>query len=227
MTLSAGFDFSWNEVAFAVVKDGVTLFDRQLALSGRDASKLPCWLLENLSEFKLDFNSIEEWTVGSGPGSFSGMRIAASFVDGLCFNRDAIRRRSMPTACALAFPFMEKHKEVKRAVALFDGRKKDALAFPMIRRDNGAIAATSSGMVMEKPDEALLPEDALLVALSKDRVALTSFLGKSLADRILFADHVKAEALALNAPGDFSARTCDLVYIRPAVTVAPKAIRSI
>jgi tRNA threonylcarbamoyladenosine biosynthesis protein TsaB len=226
VTISAAFDFSWNEASFAVTDGGHALFDRQLPLSGRDASALPAWLLENLKEFKLDFNSISEWTVGSGPGSFTGMRIAAALVEGLCFNRADVRRRSMPTACAMAFS-LAATTDFKKATALFDGRKKDILAFPMSRRPDGSIVAEGQGHVLGNPQTDKLPADAVTLALSKDKNAMTQFFGAEACAGIHFLDHVQASALALNAPSDFSAKTSALVYIRPPVFVEPKAIRSI
>ncbi len=226
MNLSAGFDFSWNEASFSVVdSQGSALFDKQLPLSGRDASALPSWMLGALREHKLNFNSISSWTVGSGPGSFTGMRLAAALVLGLCFGKETVRKRSMPTACALAFE-LAKERHFERAVALFDGRKSDVLAFPMARGADGFIRAEGHGEVLESPGSQLL-EGAALIALEKDRAAMEAFFGKELSAKMHFAEHVKASALALNCPSDFSSRLSELVYIRPPVFVEPKAPRAL
>lgn len=224
MDISAGFDFSWNEASFSVIgAKGEILFDNHLPLSGRDASALPAWMLGALKEKGLDFNSIAAWTVGSGPGSFTGMRIATAFVGGLSFGRDSVRKRSMPTACAMAYGL------TGRIIALFDGRKSDLLSFPMTCGQDGSIRPDGHGEVLEDAAAAKLsiPADASLVALEKDRAAIESFFGAEVASRVRFAAHVRASALALNRPGEFDSRLSDLVYIRPAVFVEPKAPRII
>jgi len=223
---SAGFDFSWNEASFSVAeREGSVLFEKLLPLTGRDASGLPSWMEGALKETGLDFNSIDEWTVGSGPGSFTGMRLAASFVAGLCFGRE-VKTRSMPTASAMAFA-LAKERPFEKAVALYDGRKGDILAFEMARDADGSIRPCGLKDVLSSASEAerSLPKGAALLALAKDKAAILKFFGEGLAPQIRWVEHVAASALALNLPGDFSSKLSELVYIRPPVFVDPKQPR--
>ncbi len=231
MSLSAGFDFSWNEASFSVVEDGApgkALFERSLPLSGRDASGLPAWMESALGERGLDLKSISSWTVGSGPGSFTGMRLAASLVAGLCFGREDVRMRSMPTAIAMAFD-LARTQSFDKAVALFDGRKGDVLAYEMARSSCGKVSGCGLKDVLANATEAekALPKGAALLALAKDKAAILKFFGQGLAPEIHWMEHVSASALALNAPGDFSSKLSELVYIRPPVFVDPKHPRTL
>ena len=92
----AGFDYSWQEASFAVCDDnGRLLLEECKVFPPRNASGLPGWLSGLLARKGLKPEDISEWSVGCGPGSFTGLRVAASFVMGLGFGRD-IRRRGSP-----------------------------------------------------------------------------------------------------------------------------------
>ena len=99
---SAGFDFGSSSASFAVLADDCVLFDREIPLPARNASGLPALMSDILLEFDLTFDDITSWSVGAGPGSFTGLRIAASFVSGLAFRKEHIRTRGTLILYALA-----------------------------------------------------------------------------------------------------------------------------
>ena len=98
----AGFDYSCAEAAFAVLdENNQVVFDEYLTLQNRNAAELPLWLESTLADHKLTLNDITEWSVGAGPGSFTGLRLASSFVMGIAFRRN-VKRRCVSTASAIA-----------------------------------------------------------------------------------------------------------------------------
>ena len=99
--IHAALDFSGPQAVFAVEKDGNKIFEVSKLMQRRDAASFAEFLQSNLKAHGLDFADITHWTVGSGPGSFTGMRIAASFVQGLTYGKD-VQTRTVPSAEAIA-----------------------------------------------------------------------------------------------------------------------------
>ena len=84
--LRAGFDYSWSEASFALAdENGTVIFDEFIQLPPRNASGLPSWMEECLKKHGAVFNDITEWSVGIGPGSFTGVRIGVSVIKGFAF----------------------------------------------------------------------------------------------------------------------------------------------
>ena len=145
--LRAGFDYSWSEASFALAdENGTVIFDEFIQLPPRNASGLPSWMEECLKKHGAVFNDITEWSVGIGPGSFTGLRLASSFVMGLAFRRENVRCRGVSTASALA---ATAGLEVQRVLALFDGRRDELLAFGLGNR-NGSYEPDSFHAVLGK-----------------------------------------------------------------------------
>ena len=97
--LNAALDFSCSELSFAAVQpDGRTLASFQVDLPGRDSSSLPVLVGNALAEAGLTYDDISTWTVGTGPGSFTALRVAAAFVLGAAQGKNQTVR-GIPSAC--------------------------------------------------------------------------------------------------------------------------------
>ena len=68
----------------------------------RQAAALAPWLNDLLSSQNLTVRDVTRWTVGSGPGSFTGMRLASALVKGWVYGRTDVRTRCVPTALIAA-----------------------------------------------------------------------------------------------------------------------------
>lgn len=229
--LRAGFDYSWNEGAFScMTQEGELLFDEYILLPPRNASRLTLWMNECLEKRGFSMDDIREWSVGNGPGSFTGLRLAASFVMGRTFAIENVKARGVPTACAMAHTLPA---PVKNIAALFDGRRSELLAYGMEElphipgsfihnKDHGIIG----GETGNAPEKLLEKYDAF-VALKKDEEALRSIVKDELFSKIYFTEHVPASALILNDPENFSITLREPVYLRPAVFVEPRIPRQL
>ncbi len=224
----AGFDYSCGEAAFAVLdKEGKVIIDAFLPLNNRDASGIPLWMEQKLKEKGLDFSDIGEWSTGSGPGSFTGLRIASSFLMGLCFGKTEVKRRTVSSASALAggaaLP-----ETAETALALYDGRKKEILGYPL-KKEDGYFCnhAGDKIRVITRPEQAeeLAEEFDAFLILRKDLPALEKVAGEEFARRVSVLEHVPAAELVRFRPGVFDTGLSELAYLRPAVFVEPGKVR--
>lgn len=223
----AGLDYSCGEAAFAVLdRDGQVIVDATLPLNNRDASGIPLWMEQTLKAKGLDFSCISEWSCGSGPGSFTGLRIASSLLMGLCFGREGVKRRSVSSASAIAGG-ADLPETAETAIVLYDGRKKEILGCPL-RKEEGFFRNDGSGIrVITNPEEAekLTKQFDALLILRKDFPALEKVAGEAFSRKVQVMEHVPAAELARFRPGVFDAGLGELTYLRPAVFVEPGKVR--
>ena len=153
--LKAGFDYSWAEASFGCVDGkGNVIFDENIALPPRNASTLPDWMDQCLASRNLTFNDIGEWSVGNGPGSFTGLRLASAFVMGKTFAKKNVARRAVPTAAAMAHTAFRKVGgggndliSGKKVAALFDGRREEILLYGMEEKNGSFLSGKENGVL--------------------------------------------------------------------------------
>ncbi len=221
----AGFDYSWQEASFAVCDEkGNLLLEEFHVFPPRNASGLTAWMSELLARHQLTLNEISEWSVGSGPGSFTGLRVAASLVMGLCFGRE-IRRRAVSTASAMA-DSLNLSADLQRALVLFDGHREELLGYGLDRTPAGFVPSGFHAVLSRDSLSALTDYD-VLIALEKDAVRIQEIAGEKAAGKLRTIPHIRASFLITNCPDDFSSKLTDPVYLRPAVFVEPRIPRQI
>ena len=209
--------------AFTVADDDRVLANCTLAAHGRASDeRLVPWLLDTVSALDLELSSIERWTVGTGPGSFSGIRVGISWVLGVCAGTGATVR-GVPSSLALAREATGPCIGDTVAV-LHDARRQQVVLSTYQLGENG-LAPTGTPAVINPPDLSVDCYAALVTA--QDPVS--DLLGDALGARLLRVSTVDARHL-LRAdwpwPPDHPAMIASLepVYVRPAVFVKPKPV---
>lgn len=224
--IRAALDFSWNEASIALADEhDRVLFTEKIMLNGHDASALPERLEQAAAHAGTPLSGITEWSVGTGPGGFTGLRVAAALVSGLTYGHPEIKVRGVPSAAGLIrsafagnFP--------QKAVALFDGRRSEILAYGMELKD-GSYQPDGFTAVLQNPGElAAVLDGARAAALEKDRAALCRF-APELAEMVSYTPSIQAEELIFNDPRNFSASPTELIYLRAAVFVEARIPRKI
>ncbi|MBQ9088402.1 MAG: hypothetical protein IJY46_06455 [Lentisphaeria bacterium] len=200
---------------------GFALFDgdRELVktscpMHGRDAAALPEFVEAQLAQINLKLSDVKRWTVGSGPGSFTFLRVVAALAAGWKFGNADITFRCVPGAVAVAAASGIKSGET--AGVLYDGRNKEILYFEVVNRD-GSFESTGVTAVLnaEQAKEFFAqnhPEK--LCGFECEADAIRKILPEDLTLTVCVPE---LAALASNRAIEFNDDLNDLVYIRPAV----------
>ena len=200
-----------GNLAFALFRDGELILHSDCPMHGRDAAILPDFVAGELQKIDLKINDVKQWTIGSGPGSFTFLRVVAALAAGWKFADPEMDFRCVPGALALAGATGETACGV-----LYDGRNKEILYFGAVKR-NGAWESSGETAVLNalqaqeffasRPDEKL-------VCFECEKSAIEAILPGNCSVTAVVPE---LAALAGNTATAFDNDLDDLVYIRPAV----------
>jgi len=229
--LEAAVDFSSGKLTFAVSEsNGAFLFEAGVAMSGRDSSGIVPWITLQLKEHGFSLESVGYWTCGSGPGSFTGLRIIAGLVAGFAFETDA-EARGVPSAVALAAEAdAAAVSEPDSVTVLYDGRRGEIFCCRMEKHggffryppENTILPVVSAG------NTEALDGNTLPVAMKSDRELFSEIIPENILQETVFIDEFPVRRL-LEIP--VSAYPWDSnsllhpVYLRPPVHVPPASVR--
>jgi tRNA A37 threonylcarbamoyladenosine modification protein TsaB len=224
---SAAIDLSGNEAAFAVAcKKGSEkiLISNTRPMTGRNSAALTPWVLELINDHNIQLEHIAEWTVGSGPGSFTGMRLAAALVAGITFGNTNVKTRCVPTAVALASVLQTGNGD--SIAAVFDGRNSEILIFELVNQDGAAIPSGRNDVLSAMDANAFFNERKFdhIVALEKDRAAIAKVVDSNILNQVKLLEHISPERLIFVEYAEWNNDLTDLVYIRPAVFTGPATV---
>ena len=223
---SAAIDLSGNEAAFAVVcrESGNIVISSTRPMTGRNSATLTPWVLELINDHSIQLEEIAEWTVGSGPGSFTGMRLAAALVAGITFGNANIKTRCVPTAVALASVLQTSPGD--SIAAVFDGRNSEILVFELVNQGGEIIPAGKNDVLSAEDAETFFNDRKFthLVALEKDHAAIAKVADANTLERFKMIEHISPEKLISAQCAEWDNDLTDLVYIRPAVFTGPAAV---
>ncbi|MBS1371972.1 MAG: tRNA (adenosine(37)-N6)-threonylcarbamoyltransferase complex dimerization subunit type 1 TsaB [Lentisphaeria bacterium] len=215
---SAALDLSGREAGFALLDGAEIVLSGVRPMRGRDSAQLAAWIAAELDRAGVELGSVAKWSVGSGPGSFTGMRLAAALVNGWTFGKPGIESRCVPTAVALAANFSAP-AEGSRIGALFDGRNRELIFFEMqIRNGEPVPSGVEKVLNAEQAAEFFASYSGeRLIAFEAELSALEKLLAPDIAAKLEAFASIRPEALALSRYKPFDNNLADLVYIRPAV----------
>ena len=203
----------------AVFSGNEKFFSASTPMYGREGAKLPVWVADELAKHGMTLAEIGRWTVGAGPGSFTGLRLAAALVAGWCFGRPHSCRAVPGVLGVAAAAGMECGETLG---CLYDGRNRELIFVPVTRLPDGklAIAAEPEILNAEGAARRFAAADAprRFAALAPELPAL-----KKLVPELEIAAVDAPDPAALAADGrPFDDDVTRLVYIRPAVYTEPK-----
>jgi tRNA A37 threonylcarbamoyladenosine modification protein TsaB len=216
---SAAIDLSGKAAGFALAEtdSGKILTSTHKPMRGRSSSGLSSWILGVLEEHGVNITDIDRWTVGSGPGSFTGMRLVAALVIGITMDQNDIKTRCVPTAVALGGAIDT--AEGDKIATVFDGRNKEILLFELVKQ-NGELVPTGKTKVLNQESAGeffVRNKYEKIVALNYDSVNIESVLNNEIFSDIQWVETLAFEKLVECKYKEFDNNLTDLVYIRPAV----------
>ncbi len=211
-TFHAALDLSRDTAMLAAADaHGNVLLETTRPMRGREAAVLSEWIVKSLCTANIQPETVASWTLGSGPGSFTGMRLAAAFLEGWRYGKPQLRVRCVPSALGLAAEFS--FADGEPVLLLFDGRNRELLTFPVRFRGACPEQDGEPGIL-----DARNAQDAVrgrrLAALNADRAPIEALLPEAHVD---YAAAFRASSL-LPFPGiAFDNDLTRLLYLRPAV----------
>ncbi len=222
MNYSAAIDLSGHEVVFALNDSlGKVIISERCLMNGKNSANLLSWLENLLAVHNLELGSIMSWTVGSGPGNFTGMRLIAAMVAGVtCFNPSS-HTRCVPTAVAMAMQVNSVAGDT--IIAFFDGRNNELIVFGMINR-GGIIYPDGDGVLIDidKIEDLMSSHrDSIKIAFQNDYQAINKILPLNIVNEIAFIDAILPENLIMSKCSEYDNDLTNLIYIRPAVAKSP------
>ena len=213
MSFDAVLDSAAGVAYFAVFDDGKKRFSSSAPMRGREAAKLPVWVEGELAEHGLKLADIGRWTVGAGPGSFTGLRLAAALVAGWCYGRSGSCRAvpgvlGMAAAAGIA--------PGKKCGCLYDGRNHEIICCMVSSDAAGRLSLDGEPRILDAgaAEKFLNDEPALeLAAFSAELEAIRKIVPRAKITAVEAPEPAALEA----AYAPFDDDVTRLVYIRPAV----------
>lgn len=212
---SAVIDPAPDHAAFALLEDDRIITVERRPMRGRDAAALPVFILETLKNHNVDFSAVKRWTVGSGPGSFTGLRLVSALVSAWSLGKEDVKTRNVPGAVALGA--MLKLAPGEKAGVLYDGRNREVLYFGVEGLPGNDLKPTGETAVLnaEQAAEFFSSRSERLAMFASESKAIAMVLPENITPESF--EYSDTARLALTQAQDFDNDLTRLVYIRPAV----------
>ena len=206
--------------SFAVADGPTVLFNTHLQVPARDSDReLAPWVIRQLAEHHWRLADIRRWTVGTGPGSFAGLRFGIAFLKGITAVTGA-DLRGVPSCQALANVAAEHAPGADRIGVLHDARCGQVI-LTIYERKAGATLDLLAEPAIFLPAQLLLPEHACDIWTTAQPELLPD-LPARVAKATFVQPYPDASRLLQALGGDAD---CEPIYVRPPVFVSPQPVR--
>ncbi|MCH2206800.1 MAG: tRNA (adenosine(37)-N6)-threonylcarbamoyltransferase complex dimerization subunit type 1 TsaB [Lentisphaerales bacterium] len=213
--IQAFLDTSTSVASFVLLKDGGKVAELSEECV-RGASKLLPKITEQIQRAGIKVSEVEEWYVGKGPGSFTGLRVGISFVKGICHASGA-KYQGVNSGYAYFEGLSAKLNELSEVTVLHDGRKKEVIC--------NSFKKSSSDKWQEVGTEVVAVEDLLarnfptcVTVMKQDELPAdleVVCLGS------LSPVHFLKSDLPLSSELEEMDASCEPIYVRPPVFAKP------
>ena len=219
-------ELSTEEGTLAWVEDGVVRLERTWPGEGRQRRPVFADLHAAIAEGTLDWSRIDRLAVGTGPGAFTGLRVAVSLMQGLSLP-DGRPLTAVSSARALAHAVL-KETGASRVVVLGDARRQELWA-GCFESENGIATLRGDWVVAAAGQlpEFLKAKGSIWVTPDWDRIGPALEAGCGTEVRLLREIRrpgagMVAELVRELVERGLEGEQAEPVYVHPAVAVAPR-----
>lgn len=154
-----------TDVCSVALRDGRgKIWEKRVEERGSHSERLFLFLRELMEERDFEIDDLQAVLLSEGPGSYTGLRIAASAVKGLLYATE-VSLRAANTLASFACSFAADTGEggPPRIHAVIDARRRH-LYHHLFEREEGALKAAGRGEVLtlEKVGDMIRPGDGLI-----------------------------------------------------------------
>ena len=219
----AAIDLSGNAARICVAdSNGKVLRNGILPMKRRESAHLAEFAAGEVASCGGTLSDVKFWSVGSGPGSFTGMRRAAALIAGLTHGDSSVKTRGVPTAIAISMAAEKKMQENSKSAVLFDGRNHEVLVYCVVRKNNVDEGCSEGTVLNREQAEIFFAENKfdLICGQTHEAEAIKAILPEAAVKELKLVDDFDLESL-LKSNKEFDNNLRDLIYIRPAVFTKP------
>jgi len=217
--------------SFALYDNGRELVVANLPISGRNSDQeLTPWIMVQLEKAKVDVSDIEHWVVGTGPGSFSGLRVGIALVKGICLVTKA-SYQGVSGSFALAYSRINSIVDGQSVGVCFDARRGQLIFASYLKRQDLLVVEHKHQVIIKDDFEKFLASTVCLLTPQGELVK--KIIPVSEHEKLITYNCVKAQHLfeAMDkmpkGVGRLDDKNCEPVYVRPAVFVKAKTVKNI
>jgi tRNA threonylcarbamoyl adenosine modification protein YeaZ len=153
----------------AFENDAGEIFESRAESRGSHSEKLFLFIKALMDEHEFTINDIEAVLVSEGPGSYTGLRIAASGVKGLLFGADT-ELYGVQTMASFAMAALEAEPSASRIHAIIDARREHVYHQPFTIKDEALEASGELGTVAIASFENTVQPGDVIVGTGMDRL---------------------------------------------------------
>lgn len=208
---SCAIDLSCNFSSFVVSSENKIIFRYSKQLNGRSNTPFFEDFYSSLNKLNIGISDINRWIIGCGPGSFTGLRVASSFVKGIIFDKDvesfgissalpiAMKVKPLP-GVKIAVLFFSAGKSIMISTFLFEGGR-------FIVFDKPFVAEVNDSLKFDIYDHVVFVSNANLLKLIGN-IGLAE-------SKLIVLDDFPVELFLTEDWVDSKIDISDLIYIRP------------